>query len=208
MVTFSRIINRAFQNYSKILRPVVGKRKFKILALQKQIKLDLGSGPKRGINGWTTIDIADADINWNLKDGIPLPSESVTEIYSSHLLEHLEFTEVISILTEANRIMSPNAKIRLCLPNSRLYIEAYINGKLLKPQSDMYQPALTNTNSLMDQVNYIAYMGGEHKIMFDEENIVAILRLSGFSNIQISKFDSSYDDPTRKPDSMYVIAKK
>ena len=55
------------------------------LSKKKIIKLKLGSGDKKGLNGFTTVDMGDADINWDLRNGIPLKDNSVNLIYSSHL---------------------------------------------------------------------------------------------------------------------------
>ena len=46
-----------------IYRNFLAKKKWKELSKQKEIKLNLGSGAKKGKNGWTTVDINGADIN-------------------------------------------------------------------------------------------------------------------------------------------------
>ena len=46
----------------------------------------------------------------------------------------------------------------------------------------MYESAF-HGNSRVDYVNYIAYMDGHHKYMFDEENLLSILRNVGFSTV-------------------------
>ena len=63
--------------------------KFSKLDSLDQIKLELGSGQKKGKDGWVTVDLHGADINWDLRRGLPLRDGSVDVIYSSHLLEHI-----------------------------------------------------------------------------------------------------------------------
>ena len=70
------------------------KKKFAALAQNTNpICLDLG-GADPGKGGWTSIDMTlQCDIYWDLRLPIPLPSGSVSKIYSSHLLEHLTYDQ-------------------------------------------------------------------------------------------------------------------
>lgn len=56
-------------------------------------------------NGFTTVDINGANISWDLKNGIPLKDNSVDLIYSSHLLEHIPFKELILFLKDCKRVL-------------------------------------------------------------------------------------------------------
>ena len=76
------------------------------LSKKDLIKLELGSGSKKGDNGFTTVDINGANISWDLTNGIPLKDNSVDLIYSSHLLEHIAFKELILFLKECKRILT------------------------------------------------------------------------------------------------------
>ena len=62
----------------------------------------------------------------------------------------------------------------------------------------MFAPAVIKTGSWIDQLNYIAYLGGLHHYMFDEENLVNTLKLSPFKNVEIRDFDISIDKERRK----------
>ncbi len=67
----------------------------------------------------------------------------------------------------------------------------------------MYEPGVANTDSFIDQVNYIAYMGHEHKFLFDQENLTSLLTKHNFSQIQLSQYSSVIDDTDRSIDSLY-----
>ena len=71
---------------------------------KKDIKIELGSGANWE-NGWTTVDMGGADIYWDLRHRIPLKSETVSYIYSSHLLEHIPYKDMIKFLNECWRIL-------------------------------------------------------------------------------------------------------
>ena len=178
------------------------------LAQQPHIKLELGSGPKQGKDGWITVDMYGADINYDLKRGIPLADNSVDAIYSSHFLEHIAYQDLLLFLSECKRVMKPGGYFSVCVPDIRQYIDAYINKTYFRDVSSFYQPAAVSTNSYLDQVNYVAYMGGQHKYMFDQENLVNILTKVGFNNASIRDYDNTIDLSDRQEGSIYAIAYK
>jgi len=94
------------------------------------------------------------------------------------------------------------------VPNARFYIDAYLKGKPFRDQSTLWQPGICETGSAIDQLNYIAYMGGEHRYMFDEENLIRILRQNGFEQAELRSFDSTIDAPERDRDSIYAVGIK
>lgn len=169
------------------------------------IKLELGSGKKRGANGWTTLDrTPGCDLYCDLAKGIPFPDQSVTAIYSSHVFEHLTYKEAQILLDECLRVLIPGGKFSICVPNARLYLSAYVNSRDITDERFFeYRPAYNRTTR-MDYVNYVAYMDGEHKYMFDEENLVYILRQKGFKNARLRSFDKSLDREARDHESIYA----
>jgi predicted SAM-dependent methyltransferase len=171
------------------------------------IKLELGSGSRKGTNGWTTIDMAPGcDMYCNLAKGIPFPDGTVHNIYSSHFFEHLTYQQTQTLLGECLRVMVPDGRFSICVPNARLYLEAYVKGVELDPRRFLgYEPAYNHTTSI-DYVNYIAYMNEDHKYMFDEENLVFLLQQRGFRNVQIREFDPSLDLKDRDCMSIYAEA--
>ena len=188
--------------------------KFKINRILKNnlpIKLEIGAGDVLGANGWTTLDSSvKCDLTWDLRNGIPFPSNSISIIYSSHLFEHLRYNEIIALLKECNRVLKVGGTFSICVPNSRIFIEAYFNkdSSFWDSKKSFYNPAFYNTNSPMDWVNYVAYMHDEHKYMFDETNIVNILTSVDFKSSAIRAFDPTIDIPERQEDSLYAIAYK
>ena len=51
-------------------------------------------------------------------------------------------------------------------------------------------------------------MGGQHKYMFDEENLMHLLEHSGFENCSTREFDELLDSKARATDSIYAEALK
>ncbi|KGF73212.1 hypothetical protein DO97_01520 [Neosynechococcus sphagnicola sy1] len=203
------IINRIFS-------PIIGFIKHqklkdyigRLIRENKPIFIEVGAGNKKGKNGWITIDTTkNCDIYWDLRKGIPFPDESISKLYSSHFLEHLSFTEAQVFLRECLRVLVPGGNFSICVPNARIYIDAYLNSTLDSNVFFGYKPAYNNTTKI-DYVNFIAYMNGHHKYMFDEENLIHILKSSNFQNVRLRKFDSNIDLIERDFESIYAEAEK
>lgn len=169
------------------------------------INLELGAGSKKGSNGWTTLDIAPGcDMYCNLAKGIPFPDGSVQNIYSSHFFEHLTYEQSQVLLGECLRVMAPGGRFSICVPNARLYLEAYLKqDRTLSEDFFQYKPAYNSTTRI-DYVNYVAYMNGSHHYMFDQENLVFLLQRRGFKNVRIREFDPALDLKEREFESIYA----
>ena len=205
-LTLKRLANEHFQS---IKRRKSGTYSFQKLASQTNIKLEFGSGSKKGKLGWTTVDICPgADIEWDLLNDIPLPDNSVDAIYSSHLLEHLSYKELIRTLSDWFRLLKPQGKILICVPDATHYLEAFFDpSKLEKFIPSFYAPAF-NYHSPLDYVNYIAYMDGNHKHLFDQANLHAILKAVGYVHVKDREFDPSLDRMGHHWESIYAEAMK
>jgi SAM-dependent methyltransferase len=189
-------------------------------------KINLGSGPIKGKNGWVNIDLKEgADLVHDLTQGIPASDNSIEYIYTSHFLEHLPPTEINFVLKECFRTLNQGGTLSIAVPNARLFIEAYTenrmkiatlnNGQsmrapyfLLEPGEMVYKDAIINTGSAIDWINYIAYSNQEHQYLFDEENLLAHLRNCGFNNAHLRQFDPCIDLESGRHSSLYAEAIK
>jgi len=167
--------------------------------------LELGSGGKR--KGWFTIDrVNDIDLYWDFRFQIPLKSESVKFVYSSHFLEHFEYQTMDFILNEKYRLLENGGKIRVCVPDIKWAIEKYnVRDNALEHQRHF--PAFISETPA-DLLNYLFYMGGQHKFMFDEESLIFHLTRVGFKNVKASIFHPQIDIESRKYNSIYVEGEK
>ena len=179
----------------------------KLLQSGTPIKLDLG-GASAGKNGWRSVDrTATCDIYWDLRRGIPFPNSSVDHVYSSHLFEHLSFEEGQKLMQESIRVLKSGGTFSICVPNARIYIESYLGIREVPQEFFGWTPAFNETSAI-DAVNYVAYMGGEHKYMFDQDNLLAVLRRAGFADARTRPMDLEVDKQERDFESIYAIARK
>jgi predicted SAM-dependent methyltransferase len=193
-----------------LIKQIISYPKWIVLKKSKHIYLEIGSGSKKSSNNnkWTTVDLYGADIIHDLRKGIPLPDNSVDQIYASHLFEHIPFKDLIVLLNEIYRVLKNDGSLSVCVPDSSLYIKSYLDGKNFFAKEKAYQPAVIDTGSLMDQINYIAYMDQQHKFMFDKENLINILKKIPFKIVNLRDFDESLDMKSRDFESIYAIAIK
>lgn len=178
--------------------------------LQKQdiVLLELGSGPQKGLNGWITVDLVGADISHDLRKGIPLPNETVDRIYTSHMFEHIPYKDLVGFIHECYRVLKKGGELSVCVPNAGFYIKSYVEGRRFRPERVGYAPAFVDTGSMMDEINYIAYMDQKHKYMFDPENLVNTLKKASFSSVGLREFDEDLDLKARDYESIYASAIK
>jgi len=171
------------------------------------ICLDLG-GADPGRGEWTTVDMTkQCDIYWDLRLPIPLSDNSVSKIYSSHLFEHLTHSQGQALFKESIRLLKPGGTFSICVPNARIYVEHYLGIREVPHDYFGWKPAYNNTTSI-DAINYVAYMDGEHKYMFDQENLLHILTCAGFQDVKERAFDPETDRAERDYESLYAMGTK
>jgi len=93
-------------------------RKLPNLKLKYPIDLDCGCADQKKA-GYVGIDINDwgQEIVWDLNDGIPLPDESVKDLYTSHVLEHFTNKEAKEFIIEAQRVLIKGGTFSAKLPH-------------------------------------------------------------------------------------------
>ena len=196
---------------------VRGQRSIKNLARAKaaefmkalsEINLELGAGPIKGKNNWITIDLCDgADINWDLNVPLPFPDESVSSIYSSHVLEHFFYSDLIRLLIDCKRVLKPGGSFSACVPDASIYVRSYMDADTFDRSFLVYKPAVIS-DLKMDVLNYMAYMDGHHRYMFDSENLLRVLTTAGFTDVRSRDFDPALDKFDRKYESIYATGTK
>ena len=203
---------KALSNLREILWPVKNLMRMVVSLIQIKLRpitsenLEIGSGPKQR-EGWVTLDMCSGtDVYWDLRFELPFKESSFDRIYCSHVLEHFSYKELIFLLRNIFNVLKPGGQFLICVPDASLYVDAYL-GKL-DPESLMqYKPAISSSKS-MDILNYIFYMDGHHKFMFDAESLSYHCQAAGFSSCEPRIFDSTLDMAVRDYESLYMLCLK
>jgi len=174
------------------------------------ILLELGAGPREEMRGWTSVDLnVGADIQHDLTQPLPLPEASVDAIYSSHMLEHFTYPHpMLALLRDCLRVLKPGGSLKIAVPNARLFLDAYYDPASFDRAKYCTEEVGLHFTSRIDVVNFIAYLGGDHNFMFDEENLPRVLEEAGFRGARLREFDPSIDVARRRHESLYAEAVK
>jgi predicted SAM-dependent methyltransferase len=180
----------------------------KWLAAGGPVRLEIGSGPR--LPGWITLDRNfGAHVQHDLLDPLPFPDGSVDEIYSSHVLEHFQYPHpMIAIVRECHRVLKPGGTLRVAVPDASIFVRAYCGDGAFDVSRYCAEPVGLSFRSRMDILNFIAYLGGDHKHLFDAENLVEVLAEAGFGDARTRSFDAAIDRPERRHESVYAVATK
>jgi len=167
-------------------------------------KLEIGAGLSKKEN-MLTVDLnLRSDYPFDLRAGLPFPDESVDFIYAEHVLEHFQHMDVKMLLGECKRVMKHGAVLKVSVPDARIYLNAYCN-----PDGFDHREFCTFDGGLdyqlrINYVNYMFYMDGYHRHMFDEESLLFTLKSVGFNNVCSREFDSDLDKRVRQFESIYA----
>jgi predicted SAM-dependent methyltransferase len=171
--------------------------------------LDIGAGRVLGRNGWTTVDgEKGADIQFNLLNRFPLPDDCVEKLYSSHVLEHFFYPDIMRLLRECHRILKPGGTISICVLDATIFIAGYQHPERMREREAGFFQTAFHYHTPIDYLNYIAYMWNDHRHLFDEANLIAILQAAGFQDVTRRDFDAALDLPGRRHESIYAVGRK
>lgn len=199
-------------------------RNFKKLAQNKnnfpeRNKLQIGGG-KQYIHGFINLDIfPPADIIWDCRYGLPFLENKFKFIFSEHFLEHIDFPKSVKkVLSEIYRVLAPNGKLLLGVPDAGKAIRSYCkNGKFLKKLQDCCYSNRQIPIEIYGNIDIINYLFRDqldnqkytiHYWAYDEISLINILKSIGFSKIERSKFNPRYCNPKRKIYTLYIKAIK
>ena len=149
-------------------------------------RLNLGAGS----------DIRQPEEEWINVDGLPLPKvdvvadvskldmfgdECADEIYASHVLEHMKYTESLAVIQEWVRLLKVGGKMVVEVPDLGALAHFYVRGEwqIGPPGSERNLQNCVYGNFESDDVF------GFHKAAFDQNLMRHYLRQAGLMDIQV-----------------------
>jgi SAM-dependent methyltransferase len=175
-------------------------------------RLNWGSGAS-GEPGWINSDIKEGpgiDIPCDIRDGLPLESDSIEYAVSIHALPELMYPDLVPALTELRRVLKPGGVLRLCLPDLLKGVAAYERGDssyFLVPDED----ARTIGGKLAVQLTWYGYS----RSLFTSDFVEELLFKAGFRSVDhvsfretSSPFPGIVELDNREAESLFIEATK
>ena len=153
------------------------RRIFTPLLLNKYEKLHLGSGARQ-LSGWANLDInGHGNLVWDLRKALPLAPGKVRFVYTEHFIEHIGRADAVRLFSHARKVMASGAVIRVSTPDLRKLVDDYRAGKVVQMDHGPWYPATP-----CQMINEGMRSWG-HEFVYDEVELEAVLRESGFERI-------------------------
>ena len=156
------------------------------------MKLHLGCGNRFLGKDWMHIDICNnknIDYVMDIRNLGRFEDDSIDEIYACHVFEHFKVNEIIDVLKEWYRVLKPDSKLRLAVPDFESIVNLYLTKKY-----DL---------SIFHGLIYGGYKDEYdiHYNIYDQKYLSELLRNIGFK--EVYRYDwkdflpENYDDYSR-----------
>lgn len=143
---------------------------------------------------------------------MPYPDDSVSRIYCSHFLEHLNKAQGKNFLYESFRVLKKDGILRLVVPDLLFHAKRYVNNASID-KSPGRQPHDEFLDTVCGAYLEKKRFGAAHRYMYDRPTISLLLKDAGFSLVVLQKFRTGLDPElnmldNRPEDSLHVDAVK
>jgi len=185
-------------------------------------RVQIGSGP-HPIDGFVNLDLSyDADITWDIREGLPFDDDSVGFLFSEHVVEHIDYPiSVKSHFHDMQRVLRSGGVAVIGVPDSGRAAEAYAksdNDYLNELKARWYKKrnCLDSFNTPIDTLNYVFRDQDDddtytpHMWGYDRPKVRSLFEEAGFdpSTVADWQFDSTIATPKRQWGSLYIEAIK
>jgi len=124
-------------------------------------RVQIGSGP-HPIDGFVNLDLSfDADITWDIREGLPFDDDSVGFLFSEHVVEHIDYpVSVRGHFRDIQRVLRSGGVAVIAVPDSGRAAEAYVKSdddylNELKTRWYKKRNCLDSFNTPIDTLNYV-----------------------------------------------------
>jgi predicted SAM-dependent methyltransferase len=169
--------------------------------------MKLHIGGEEAKDGWKILNISQkpgVDFIGDISDLSMFENDSVSEVYASHVFEHVKQAKVLEILVEIRRILKPAGKFYVSVPDLDTLCHMFINP-VASPDVKFHVMRMM-FGGQVDNYDF-HYFGWNQLFLFD------FLRKAGFSDVnRVKSFGLFNDTSDYKPYgfaiSLNVIATK
>lgn len=122
---------------------------------------------------------------------LPLEDESATDVYSSHMIEHMARWQAEAFLSECHRILVAGGLLRIVTPDLRQMARAYVDGVVVEGWQTPADSFVSTYGAYHDIPENRARRlvrrmasGAIHQWLYDAESIEHLLSSAGFTEIR------------------------
>lgn len=136
--------------------------------------------------GWINSDCTPGlgvDLACDIRNGLPLPENSLDYITSIHALPEIPYPELEDVLWELRRVLRPGGVLRLGLPDMDRAIAAYLRG-----ERDYFLIPDDECRSLGGKVIVQLTWYGRSRSMFTHDFTEELLAKAGFRRVHHCQF--------------------
>jgi SAM-dependent methyltransferase len=176
------------------------------------VRLNWGCG-SHVAEGWINSDFKyapEVDLVADIRQGLPLATNSVDYAVSVHALPELSYRELVPALVEIGRVLKAGGVLRLVLPDLRRAIEAYLAGDQRYFEL-VAKDSVTPGGRLITQLLWYGYS----RTLFTADFCAELLDRAGFINVVLckarqtaSRFSGIVELDNREAESFYIEATK
>lgn len=146
---------------------------------------------------------------------IPHAASSVSVVYSSHMLEHLERRRAGLFIAECHRVLAPGGTLRLALPDFDKLVVRYLDDKDVDAFLEACQFDLERPGTFSGRLRRLLMPWRNHHWMYNGQSLVRLLEAHGFVNVRcLPGGETTIDAPSplnlaeRHSESVYVEGMK
>ena len=161
--------------------------------------------------GWLNVDVKSApgiDLSCDIREGLPLESDSIDYAVSVHALQELTIPELVPALAELRRVLRPGGVLRLVLPDLEKAIRAY-----LRADEHYFQVEDAQAKSLGGRFIVHMLWHGYSRTLFVGDFLEELLMKAGFMDLvnchyrqTASRFPDIVELDNRQRESLYMEA--
>lgn len=132
--------------------------------------------------------------------GLPLGMNSCKGLFCAHVLEHLSLNDFRTALENSYRLLAPGGIFRCVVPDLEEAATDYLNN--LRNNDKSASIRFVGKKTLLGQksrprgiTGLLVYLYGNsgHRWMWDKHSLEIVLRMVGFTNIRLCKYNDSID---------------
>lgn len=159
---------------------------------KRKVKINVGCGTdyKKGWinidnNSDNNIDSGKLDLNWDLRNPLPFPENSVDYIFNEHFIEHLTVKEGQAAVRDFMRVLKPGGVLRMATPDLEVTIDKYLHLPL-EDDSTVKTFHLGFIKTRAERIN-MAFRWWGHKWLYDWDELERRLLEIGIKKKQLKR---------------------